>query len=177
MDKPLDHQHAEPAQGSFHEFQLQAIHKLPDHHPPEQVQGSIHEFKLQVAQETTDPWKRLDQSIPKTEHEWLETRKKNDFLTTAGIHAKIHRILNPPDKNLPGDLQQIVSIATSCVIWVIRGKQYAYDYLHSSLGKKVSEKTLNKYMAAVRSIIGILDDLCTEGLRHRVYEAAFLYGK
>jgi hypothetical protein len=146
-------------------------------------QGSYSQFQLETSQEITpyrrdkDILKKLRDSLPQSEAQWQEARRLNGYATAEDVFQKTKDIL----ENRIGkqDLQNFICIATCCVEWHLGQKTKAYEIFRSQfrsqINRPATELTIQKYMSSVRGLIQLMDTLYSGGLRHRAFEATFLY--
>ena len=121
---------------------------------------------------------KLNESIPRTEDDWRGTRTLHRFLTDEDVYslfsALVHNSQGPPVRE---DLRRLVDIAVCCV-GCRKDEVEAYRVYRSRDHAKqdLGELTIRNYMSLVRGLVKLLDGLYLS-LRHRAFEAVFLYGK
>ncbi|KAF4990635.1 hypothetical protein FDECE_14300 [Fusarium decemcellulare] len=147
-----------PGQGSYGQFQLEASHPRE---PPLDRGGEI--------------LKKLREGIPKDEDQWRQMRQQHDFDTAEAVVKKVTDIVE--DKTPNQGLRNFIRLAICCVEWHRGQKTAAYDNYRSHVSSDILEFTIEKYMTSVRNVIQSLDKVYLRGLRHRTFEAFFLYSR
>jgi hypothetical protein len=144
-----------PEQGSYGQFQLETGQSEPSYKPNKDILA------------------KLKDSIPQDETQWQQARQSRGYATAEDILQKTREILE--NRILKQDLRNFISIATCCIDWHLGRKTKAYETFKSQVGP-ASDLTIQKYMSSVRGVVQLLDPVYRGGLRHRAFEATFLYG-
>ena len=144
-------------------------------------QGVFVEFQLEKRDEPTPPDRRdkdnftkLRDSLPQNEAQWQEARRGFRYVSSDDVLRTTRDILENRINKI--DLRNFIATATCCVLWYLDQKTEAYETFRSQTNGSATALTIQKYMSSVRGTIQLLNLLYDRGMRHRAFEAMFLYG-
>ncbi|KAI8710301.1 hypothetical protein NCS52_01587800 [Fusarium sp. LHS14.1] len=117
-------------------------------------------------------WKRLGETIPRTEQEWQAARRRHGFDTPQAMAVTLVKLLDPTDDE--NSIYKIIFLAAchaeSYGDWAKRPKTYA-DVRELLGNPRLDEGVLERYMKSAVRLIKLLDGLYMRGLLHRAYES------
>ncbi|EXL67497.1 hypothetical protein FOPG_16391 [Fusarium oxysporum f. sp. conglutinans race 2 54008] len=136
--------------------------------------GSFSQFRFETRtprQRTHEAtWKRLAETVPRTEDEWRLARQ-HVFSTAEEMSNTLTELLNPAKKTY---LYEIIFLASRHTILCCDSeqRQMVYSDLRDFFSNPdLDDGMLERYMKSVVRLIKVLDELYLEGLLHRAFEA------
>ncbi|KAI3570933.1 hypothetical protein IWW34DRAFT_773437 [Fusarium oxysporum f. sp. albedinis] len=147
---------------------------MSEQQPPETSYAQFTRNRL--SRQKAAAFSKLNESMPKDENQWQETREVHRFATPEDVYRTISSLVQDiQGEHLPEDLRRLIYIAVCCVDHS-ENESDAYRKYRSRVHAKgdLGELTIRNYMSLVRGLIALLDGVYLK-LRHRGFEGTLLY--